>query len=231
MDHYNSQLVAACEKALGQIRKKHPDVPASVIVIASGTEGQARGRVKLGHFGAERWHDGTKRTRGAKKGSKKAREAAAVHEIMLGGEGLLRGGLDVFGTLLHEGAHGIAFTRGIKDTSRGGRYHNQKFKALAEEIGLDVEQDGAAGWTATTVTKATAKQWAKTIAMLDKAIAKSYRSGEPQGAKKKAPGRMLLAECYCDPPRKIRLARAVFDAAAITCGGCEQDFELEDPEK
>ena len=33
---------------------------------------------------------------------------------------------DVLDTLLHEAAHALAAARGIKDTSRQGRYHNKK---------------------------------------------------------------------------------------------------------
>ncbi|WP_219419925.1 hypothetical protein [Pseudonocardia nigra] len=57
----------------------------------------------------------------------------------------------MLGTLLHEAAHGVATTRGIKDTSRQGRYHNRKFAELAEELGITVALDGARGWSATTL--------------------------------------------------------------------------------
>ncbi|WP_297495484.1 hypothetical protein [Pseudonocardia sp.] len=39
-------------------------------------------------------------------------------------------------TLLHEAAHALAHVRGIKDSSRQGRWHNAKFKALSEELGI-----------------------------------------------------------------------------------------------
>ena len=57
----------------------------------------------------------------------------------MGGEGLRRGARAVLGTLLHEAAHGVATTRGIKDTSRQGRYHNRRFAELAAELGITVE--------------------------------------------------------------------------------------------
>ena len=56
---------------------------------------------------------------------------------MISGEGLRRSPREVLGTLLHEAAHALAHARGIKDTSRQGRYHNKHFKTLAEELGLD----------------------------------------------------------------------------------------------
>ncbi|HWM39885.1 MAG TPA: hypothetical protein VNS49_22515, partial [Streptomyces sp.] len=41
-----------------------------------------------------------------------------------------------FERLLHEAVHGIAAARGIRDTSRAGRYHNRRFLVIAEELGL-----------------------------------------------------------------------------------------------
>src|SRR6266542_4043035 len=38
----------------------------------------------------------------------------------------------VLATMLHEAGHGLAAARNLKDTSRQGRYHNAKYKALAE---------------------------------------------------------------------------------------------------
>jgi hypothetical protein len=56
--------------------------------------------------------------------------------VFVSGECLAQGPEMVLETLLHEAAHGVADARKIKDTSRGNRYHNQKFVELAEELGL-----------------------------------------------------------------------------------------------
>jgi hypothetical protein len=57
----------------------------------------------------------------------------------------------VIGILVHESAHALATARGIKDTSRGGTWHNERYKALAEELGLIVGQDeGGWGWADTS---------------------------------------------------------------------------------
>jgi hypothetical protein len=39
---------------------------------------------------------------------------------------------------MHEATHGVAWTRQIADTSRQGRSHNGRFRAIAEELGLEV---------------------------------------------------------------------------------------------
>jgi hypothetical protein len=53
-----------------------------------------------------------------------------VSELFIGGEGLQAETSTVLVTMLHEAAHGIAHTRQIKDTSRQGRYHNDRYRNL-----------------------------------------------------------------------------------------------------
>ena len=93
-------------------------LPAVVIIIASGTE---RKQAVFGHHAPGRWYAGNEQRA----------------EIMISGEGLRRTPQDVLGTLLHEAAHALAAARGIKDTSRQHRYHNTKYKMLAEELGIN----------------------------------------------------------------------------------------------
>lgn len=49
-------------------------------------------------------------------------------------------------TMIHEMVHLYCRENGIKEVSRGGRYHNRKFKEEAERRGLECYQCGAAGW-------------------------------------------------------------------------------------
>jgi hypothetical protein len=65
-----------------------------------------------------------------------------------------QGAVATFGVLVHEAAHALARTRGIKDTSRGGTYHNRQFGELAAELGL-VEVHGAADCAGATTVPAT----------------------------------------------------------------------------
>jgi hypothetical protein len=90
--------------------------------------------------------------------------------MFVGGEGLALGPVDVLGTLLHEAAHALAHARGIKDTSRQGRYHNRRYAALAEELGLTVAETGAIGWSATRVPEATLIEYAGVIESLRVAL-------------------------------------------------------------
>ena len=49
-------LVAALEATWTAIRTHHPDVPAVVVTLGSGTIGTRRAATTLGHFAATRWH-------------------------------------------------------------------------------------------------------------------------------------------------------------------------------
>ena len=114
-----SAVVRVLEDIWAMIRARHGQVPPVVIIIASGTE---RKQAVWGYHAPGRWVTGNEQRA----------------EIMISGEGLRREPADVLGVLLHEAAHALAAARGIKDTSRQGRYHNTKYKTLAEELGLAV---------------------------------------------------------------------------------------------
>lgn len=73
------------------------------------------------------------------------------YEINLCAEHLARPFEQVAGTLLHEMVHLYNLQVGVQDTSRGGTYHNKKYKESAEQHGLNVEKDDKYGWTKTTL--------------------------------------------------------------------------------
>ena len=57
---------------------------------------------------------------------------------------------NVVATMLHEMVHIYCMQNGIKDTSRGGAYHNKKFKEQAEKRDLIIEHSESIGWSVTT---------------------------------------------------------------------------------
>jgi hypothetical protein len=203
-----SLLVAALEHAWQAIRHQHPRVPEAVLVVASGAAGK---RLALGHFAPHRWQvHGTDR-----------------HEVLVGGEGLQRGPVDVLGTLLHEAAHGLAQARGIADTSRQGRYHNRRYATLARELGLDVTIQAPIGWSATSVPEPTAGCYARQLEELQTALVLWRRLETPATAGTRS--RNLLA-CRCPCGRTLRAARTTLAEAPILCGACAQPFQPEGPE-
>ena len=71
-------------------------------------------------------------------------------EINLCAEYLNRSPELVITTLLHEMCHLYNIQHGVQDTSRGGTYHNAKFKDVAERCGLVVGKSEKYGFCITT---------------------------------------------------------------------------------
>jgi hypothetical protein len=154
--------------------------------------------------------------------------ATVPHEVLIGGEGLHRGPLEVLGTLLHEAAHGLAQARGVQDTSRQGRYHNRRYAQLARELGLDVSSVKPIGWSATTVPEPTAAAFAGQLEELTAALVLWRRQEHRLGTGTRSRN-LLAAACGCG--RRIRVAKATLAEAPIVCGACEQPFEPADPRR
>ncbi|MBI4940534.1 MAG: hypothetical protein HY830_07305 [Actinobacteria bacterium] len=234
----SSPIVAALEQAWTAIQARHPQIPDVVIVLASGSVGAPRGALKLGHFAAMRWtHAEATETVGA--------SGSALGEVFVGGEGLALGAVDVLGTLLHEATHALAHVRGVKDCSRQGRYHNRKFRDLADEMGLDVREVPVIGWSDTHVPTATKDEYATTVTALTAALTIHRRAegampvtapdDEAAGADTNTgngstgpnPSRNgAAARCGCG--RRIRVTASVLALGPITCGLCGQPFSTSD---
>jgi hypothetical protein len=207
----STPMVEALEQAWVEIRCRHPDVPPVVVVLGAGSLGTPG--LRLGHFAAMRWHH-----------EHAGEQGGHLAEVFVGGEGLQRGPADVLGTLLHEAAHALAHVRGIKDTSRQGRWHNARFKALAEELGIEVSKDPRIGWSPTRLPMSIRAGYADTIGTLGAAL-RLYRAVElPAGGAGKSSN---PPPCVCECGRRIRVAPSVLTAGPITCGVCHSDFEPE----
>jgi curved DNA-binding protein CbpA len=187
-----------------EIRRWHPEIPPAVIIIASGTDGK---HPRWGHHSPGRWNVAGQQ----------------YAEVMISGEGLRRTPYDVLGTLLHEAAHALAHARGIKDTSRQGRYHNKHFKTHAEQLGLIVEHDDRFGWSAAKITSATEFAYARQLRDLAEAMT-LWRHGETTtGSTTRRNTNLIAAACPCG--RTIRVAASTLAEAPITCQACDQDFQ------
>jgi hypothetical protein len=213
-----SALVASCETAWAAIQQRHPEVPDVVIVLGTGVE---RGRlVKLGHWWGGRWiADGEIRG-----------------EVLLAGEALHLAPEDVFEVLLHEAAHGLNAARGVQDSSRGGRYHNARFKATAEELGLEVQQGRPYGWARTSVGPIARDRYDAEIIQLGDAMRIARRvaadvhvggtderaDSDGRGARQSRDDRQPAVTCGCG--RRMRMAPSVLAQGPVFCGVCGQEF-------
>jgi hypothetical protein len=199
-------LVSALEATWPSIVRRHPEVPPAVVVVASGTDGRKATEARWGHFAALRWVKGE----------------AQLPEVLVVGEGHVRGAEPVLATLLHEAAHGLAHVREVNDTSRQGRYHNRRYKALAEELGLEVTEVGAIGWSSTTLRESTIQTYRRELEKLQAALTLSRRAEPTAGGTRSKSTNLVPCDCAC--PRRIRVARSTLDAGPILCGICEHEF-------
>lgn len=74
------------------------------------------------------------------------------HELNIGAGTLDRPIENVVATMIHEMVHLWNIKEGIRDCSRGGTYHNKKFKQAAEQRGLSISYDERIGWSITEPT-------------------------------------------------------------------------------
>jgi hypothetical protein len=202
--------VAGLESAWAAIRAKHPDVPAVVLVVGSGSPARRTAPLRYGHFASLRWQAGDQ----------------VLPEVLVSGEGLKRTPTEVLTTLLHEAAHGLADRRGIRDTSRQGRWHNKHFAGLAAELGLDAVKDDRLGWSLCTIRPATTAGYAQVLDELG-AVMRAWRHVDEPGSGSTTNKSNNGQSSACACARRIRVAISVADAGPILCGVCHTAFTAE----
>lgn len=74
------------------------------------------------------------------------------YELNMAADWLERPIENVVSTLIHEMTHLYNMQMGIQDCSRGGTYHNKKFKEEAEKHMISIEKHEKYGWTLTSPT-------------------------------------------------------------------------------
>lgn len=197
---YGSRIVAACEKLWRGIQKTQRDLPDVVITLGEGA-----GKL-LGSFQHSAWHSDTERT--------------GIGHVVLAGERLKDGAEGVLETVLHEAAHALAHARGIKDTSRQGRYHNRRYADLANTLGLRVDQvDNGHGYAFTALMPETIDQYAAELQNLQQVIDLYKRPPTPAPRKpRKEPEPLAICECGRKIPQKY---------LPVSCGLCATEFKEE----
>ena len=128
-------------------------------------------------------------------------------------------------TMLHEMVHLYCRQHDIKEVSRGGKYHNKRFKAIAEEHGLTCVPCGQYGWYTTpgdyVVVYALNKGWNDILlgrislppAMRTGATGTAQPGTAPGGEKRPSSTRKLICP-KCS--QSVRATRKV----NILCGDC-----------
>ena len=155
--------------------------------------------------GWKAWQDGTKE--------------GGYYEINLCAEYLNRPFEETCGTLLHEMVHLYNLQVGVQDTSRGGTYHNKKYKTAAEQHGLNVECDSKYGWTKTSLNDE-AKAFVDSFSDKKFELHRKSFPKIPGAAKTKQSTRKYVCPvCGCI----IRATKEVH----VICGDCNVEFEEE----
>jgi len=129
---------------------------------------------------------------------------------------------ELLSTLIHEVAHSLNYANGIQDTS-ANQYHNGKFKAQAEALGLKTIEIKGKGYASTELTEFGAKRWSKALSILEKALELTALSNEGNAKPKGRNTNLLKAVCQCDEPKTIRASRGVIDSG-IRCDECMMRF-------
>jgi hypothetical protein len=129
---------------------------------------------------------------------------------------------ELLSTLLHEVAHSLNFSNGIKDTS-ANQYHNAKFKTQAEALGLKTIEIKGKGHASTELTEFGANRWSKALAILEQAL-ELTATGEGTEKPKGRNTNLIKAICECE---QIIRASATVIKAGVRCESCEELFREE----
>ena len=194
-----SGIVTALESAHASIREK-TGAPRATILVTRKTGNVA------GHFTPSTpWVAGEEK----------------FHEIMVSANYFTRGARAVLGTLLHETAHSIDNQAGLQGVTGDG-YHNKKFKATAEALGLTITQAKGIGWSVTEVSDECASRWIEELALIENALA---LVADTEQAKKGAGRNKNLKVASCGCGEKIRLSAKTLEKCAPMCQDCGQEFK------
>ncbi len=217
-----SRVIIALEDCYAALRLRWPDLPGVVITVFYD-----RHRSLRGYFWDGQW---------------RSQADPFLPELHIDSTILSDPPEAILKTLVHEAAHALAQARGIKDTSREGRYHNQRFAELAQEMGLVVEADTRLGirtpglrpeWLeehyrplVQTIAAASHRLWQDDHSTLARAGGNGHTGKSAVNGATGPKGRLVKAVCHCSPPRIIRAARQTLRAAPIRCAACGGAFGL-----
>lgn len=205
-----SQIVSTVEDIWEGIQSRRPTVPDVVITLQNAGSGI------LGSFQANQWNV--------------AGETDRRPEIIMATEWLNRPPVELLGTIIHEAAHGSCFAQGIQDTSRQGRYHNKRFKAEAEELGLLVSPQGNRGLAHTHLSTPTEEEYAYALAVLEAAICawKDNLSELAEGGDEEPKAPKPKAACGCG--RELAVSQKFLAGGDVLCGECGTAFAFPEEE-
>lgn len=196
-----SQVTSSLERSWTAIRTVYPDVRDAAMVVYLHPRCDRRG-----HYVGESWT---------------TRDSGQLDEVHISSHILAEGAPSVFRTLLHECCHSMAVTRGVREVSRQGRYHNKQFALLASEVGLVCETHSTGVYTV-GLTPGASAQFRNAISELAQAI----EIWQALGARAQGTGRTNTSvKLVCGAcARILRVSRECADGGPILCVPCDTYF-------
>ena len=154
------------------------------------------------------------------------------HEINIGAGTLARPIENVVTTMLHEMIHYFNYVQGIQDCSRGGTYHNQRFRNACLARDLEVTRSDKYGWSHTApgdgLLAFVLKNDLTDILINRNEWSSSFRiggTGTHQGSDNVAPVRTNSTRKYICPSCGLSVrATKVVRIACIQCGNIEMEL-------
>ncbi|GAA3018470.1 hypothetical protein Sfulv_55380 [Streptomyces fulvorobeus] len=155
-------------------------------------------------------------------------EGEVVTGLVVSAETLQAGPDAVLEVILHEAAHVLCWARGVQDTASHGAYHNGRFLAAAEEVGLSWPADQprtGRGYATPSPTEKTLDRYRSSLAELEDAIPLVLpHLTIPDATARRRPASRLTLRCGCNEPRKMQMSPTVAAKAPVVCGACKKPF-------
>jgi hypothetical protein len=146
-------------------------------------------------------------------------EGVKFNEIALNAESFSLGAEHVLDSLLHEVAHSINFSNGVKDCS-SNQYHNAHFARVAQSLGLKTEEIKGQGHAKTTLSDEAILRWSIPLAIIEQALKITALKGDNNKPKGRNTN-LIKAQCPCE--NTIRASKGVLEGG-IRCDQCDCNF-------
>lgn len=147
------------------------------------------------------------------------------YEINISAEYANREFIDIMKTIHHEMIHLFCAIYDIKNTSRGGTYHNTNFKKVSEEHGFYYPEnayDKKYGWSFSELTEETIEK-IKSFGLDESVFTLKRCDFDTSGEKKKKKSNIIKWQCSCGV-----IIRSSKDGINIICGECGTKFEKQE---
>jgi predicted metallopeptidase len=137
-----------------------------------------------------------------------------MYEINISAEFLNIPLMDTIDTILHEMVHLYNAINGVQDCSRGGTFHNKRFKAEAENRGFhyDAPSDPKYGWSFCKLTEES-KERIQKLGINEEAFSIARMEAGKRGAKKSTSYKWVCPEC----DMKLRSTKPEVKIACVEC--------------